>query len=121
MLAGLRNEWVNKAMHRQWGRVGPWEMQIFQKLSQFVNAEDDFKAMHEAISAMVDAKPIDVRSHASTIMSSSNSDSQSWGKSTEGSVPSACVPFIGACCWGGCVDTLTGAGCRCLPCATVSV
>ena len=72
-------------------------MQIYQKLSQFVNAEDDFKAMHEAISAMVDAKPIDVRSHASTIMSSSTSDSQSWGRSTEGNTPSACVPFIGKC------------------------
>ncbi|KAG9310872.1 hypothetical protein JVU11DRAFT_8727 [Chiua virens] len=95
VLAGLRNEWVNKAMHRHWGRVGPWEMQIYQKLSQFVNAEDDFKAMHEAISAMVDAKPIDVHSHASTILSSSTSDSQSWNKSIEGSAPSACVPFIG--------------------------
>ncbi|KAG6377845.1 hypothetical protein JVT61DRAFT_14626 [Boletus reticuloceps] len=95
VLAGLRNEWVNKAMHRQWGRVGPWEMQIFQKLSQFVNVEDDFKAMHQAISAMVDAKPIDVRSHASTIMSSGNSDSQSWSMSIEGNTPSACVPFIG--------------------------
>ena len=72
-------------------------MQIFQKLSQFVNAEDDFKAMHEAVSAMVDAKPIDVRSHASTILSSSTSDSQSWGKSAEGNTPSACVPFIGEC------------------------
>ncbi|KAH0834180.1 hypothetical protein J3R83DRAFT_11489 [Lanmaoa asiatica] len=95
VLAGLRNEWVNKSMHRHWGRVAPWEMQIFQKLSQFVNAEDDFKAVHEAISAMVDAKPIDVRSHASTIMSSSTSDSQSWSRSTEGGTLSACVPFIG--------------------------
>ncbi|KAF9235907.1 hypothetical protein BU15DRAFT_89388 [Melanogaster broomeanus] len=94
ILAGLRNEWVNKAMHRHWSRVGPWETQIFRKLSQFVNPEDDFKAMHEAISAMVDAKPIDVRSHASTIMSSS-SDSQSWSKSGEASIPSACVPFVG--------------------------
>ncbi|KIK95189.1 hypothetical protein PAXRUDRAFT_827250 [Paxillus rubicundulus Ve08.2h10] len=88
ILAGLRSEWVNKAMHRHWNRVGPWEMQIFQKLLQFVNPENDFKAMHEAISAMVDAKPIDVRSHASTITSNSTSDSQS-------NVPSACVPFVG--------------------------
>ncbi|KIJ13685.1 hypothetical protein PAXINDRAFT_13439 [Paxillus involutus ATCC 200175] len=88
ILAGLRSEWVNKAMQRHWNRVGPWEMQIFHKLSQFVNPENDFKAMHEAISAMVDAKPIDVRSHASTIMSNSTSDSQT-------SMPSACVPFVG--------------------------
>ncbi|KAF8836237.1 ras GEF [Paxillus ammoniavirescens] len=88
ILAGLRSEWVNRAMQRHWNRVGPWEMQIFQKLSQFVNPENDFKAMHEAISAMVDAKPIDVRSHASTIMSNSTSDSQT-------NMPSACVPFVG--------------------------
>ncbi|KAF9221832.1 ras GEF [Gyrodon lividus] len=88
ILAGLRNEWVNKAMNRHWSRVGPWETQIFHKLSQFVNPENDFKAMHEAVSAMVDAKPIDVRSHTSTIMSNSTSDSQS-------NMPSACVPFVG--------------------------
>ncbi|KAH7882692.1 hypothetical protein F5I97DRAFT_1816323 [Phlebopus sp. FC_14] len=95
ILAGLRNEWVNKAMHRHWSRVGPWEMQIFQKLSRFVIAEDDFKAMHQAITAMVDAKPLDVRSHASTVLSNSTSDSQSRRKSNDNKIPSACVPFIG--------------------------
>ncbi|KIJ64268.1 hypothetical protein HYDPIDRAFT_112248 [Hydnomerulius pinastri MD-312] len=95
ILAGLHNEWVSRAMHRHWSRVGPWETQILQKLSRFVTPEDDFKAMHEAITAMVDAKPIDVRSHASTIMSSSTSDSQSRSKANEANIPSACVPFVG--------------------------
>lgn len=81
-------------MHRHWNRVGPWETHIFLKLCQFVTPEDDFKAMYQAIMAMVDAKPIDVRSHASTIMSGSTSDSHSKTKSND-SVPSACVPFIG--------------------------
>ncbi|KAL4077794.1 hypothetical protein J3A83DRAFT_4475635, partial [Scleroderma citrinum] len=93
ILAGLRSDWVNKAMHRHWNRVGPWEAQIFQKLCQFVAPEDDFKAMYQAIMAMVDAKPIDVRSHASTIISGSTSDSHSRAKCE--SVPSACIPFIG--------------------------
>ncbi|KAG6331060.1 hypothetical protein ID866_8029 [Astraeus odoratus] len=94
ILAGLRSEWVKKAMYRHWNRVGPWEIQVFQKLSQFVTAEDDFKAMSQAITAMVDAKPMDVRSHASTIMSGSTSDSHSKAKPNE-ALPSACVPFIG--------------------------
>ncbi|KAI6037939.1 hypothetical protein EDC04DRAFT_2868519 [Pisolithus marmoratus] len=68
ILAGLLSEWVKKAMYRQWHRVGPWEMQIFQKLSQ---------------------------SHASTIMSGSTSESHSKAKHGNDNVPSACVPFIG--------------------------
>ncbi|KAI6103929.1 hypothetical protein EDD16DRAFT_1715005 [Pisolithus croceorrhizus] len=95
ILAGLLNEWVKKAMHRQWHRVGPWEMQIFQKLSQFVTPEGNFKAMHQAVRAMVDAKPIDVRSRASTIMSGSTSESHPKVKHSNESIPSACVPFIG--------------------------
>ncbi|KAI6020504.1 ras guanine nucleotide exchange factor domain-containing protein [Pisolithus marmoratus] len=95
ILAGLLSEWVKKAMYRQWHRVGPWEMQIFQKLSQFVTPEDNFKAMHQAVRAMVDAKPMDARSHASTIMSGSTSESHSKVKHSNDSVPSACVPFIG--------------------------
>ncbi|KAI6020490.1 hypothetical protein EDC04DRAFT_2737583, partial [Pisolithus marmoratus] len=78
-----------------WHRVGPWEMQIFQRLSQFVTPEDNFKALHQAVRAMVDAKPMDARSHASTIMSGSTSESHSKVKHSNDSVPSACVPFIG--------------------------
>ncbi|KAI6021926.1 ras guanine nucleotide exchange factor domain-containing protein [Pisolithus marmoratus] len=94
ILAGLLSEWVKKAMCRQWHRVGPWEMQIFQKLSQFVTPEDNFKAMHQAVRAVVDAKPMDARSHASTIMSGSTSESHSKAKHGNDNVPSACVPFI---------------------------
>ncbi|KAI6011338.1 hypothetical protein EDC04DRAFT_2959174 [Pisolithus marmoratus] len=78
ILAGLLSEWVKKAM-----------------LSQFVTPEDNFKAMHQAVRAMVDAKPMDARSHASTIMSGSTSESHSKVKHSNDSVPSACVPFIG--------------------------
>ncbi|KAI6020496.1 hypothetical protein EDC04DRAFT_2737720, partial [Pisolithus marmoratus] len=78
-------------MCRQWHRVGPWEMQIFQKLSQFVTPEDNFKAMHQAVRAVVDAKPMDARSHASTIMSGSTSESHSKAKHGNGNVPSACA------------------------------
>ncbi|KAI6021906.1 ras guanine nucleotide exchange factor domain-containing protein [Pisolithus marmoratus] len=95
ILAGLLSEWVKRAMYRQWHRVGPWEMQIFQKLSQFVTPADNFKAMHQAVRAVVDAKPMDARSHASTIMSGSTSESHSKAKHGNDNVPSACVPFIG--------------------------
>ncbi|KAI6020521.1 hypothetical protein EDC04DRAFT_2901754 [Pisolithus marmoratus] len=52
ILAGLLSEWVKQAI-------------------QFVTPEDNFKAMHQAVRAMVDAKPMDARSRTSTIMSGS--------------------------------------------------
>ena len=99
IIAGLRSEWVNKAMQRYWGRVRLWENGIFQKLKQFTSPDDDFKAMRNAIAAMVDSKPLNATTHTSTIMSNSSTDLPS-GKSrgpndTKAKAPSACIPFIG--------------------------
>ena len=97
ILAGLRSEWATRAMHRLWNRVGIWENQMMQKLTQFTSAVDSFKAMREAIKAMVDAKPLNTSSHASSVINVNTVDSQfSKGKSaSDGKIPSACVPFIG--------------------------
>ncbi|KAG1750327.1 uncharacterized protein EDB91DRAFT_1216985 [Suillus paluster] len=97
IIAGLRNEWVTKAMRRHWGRVRLWENGIYQKLKQFVSPEDDFKAMRDAIAAMGDSKPVNVTVRTSTVMSGSSTDLPS-GKSrgvNDSKTPSACVPFIG--------------------------
>ncbi|KAG2039064.1 hypothetical protein BDR03DRAFT_894502 [Suillus americanus] len=97
IIAGLQNEWVAKAMHRHWGRVRLWESGLFQKLKRFVLPDDDFKAMRDAIAAMVDPKTLNVTTRTSTVLSSSSTDLPS-GKSkgaNDAKTPSACVPFIG--------------------------
>jgi GDP/GTP exchange factor required for growth at low temperature len=99
IIAGLRSEWVNKAMGRHWNRVRLWENGVFQKLKQFTSPDDDFKAMRDAIAAMVDSKSLNVTTHTSTVMSNSSTDLPS-GKSrgtndTKTKTPSACIPFIG--------------------------
>ncbi|KAH7928036.1 ras GEF [Leucogyrophana mollusca] len=96
ILAGIRNEWVVKAMKRHWNRVGETENQLLHKLTQFTTAVDDFKALHEAVTAMVDAKPMNVGSHASSIISNGATDQSSRSRTTiESKTPSACVPFVG--------------------------
>ncbi|EGO03000.1 hypothetical protein SERLA73DRAFT_158671 [Serpula lacrymans var. lacrymans S7.3] len=97
ILAGLRSEWATRAMHRHWNRVGIWETQMLNKLTQFTTSADYFKAMHEAISAMIDAKPMNISSHTSSVVSGSATDGQSSkSKATSDSkTPTACIPFIG--------------------------
>ncbi|KAG2144012.1 hypothetical protein BD769DRAFT_1003036 [Suillus cothurnatus] len=97
IIAGLENEWVAKAMHRHWGRVRLWENGLFQKLKRFVSPDNDFKAMRDAIAAMVDPKTLNMTTRTSTVLSSSSTDLPS-GKSkgaNDAKMPSACIPFIG--------------------------
>ncbi|KAH7913649.1 hypothetical protein BJ138DRAFT_1145718 [Hygrophoropsis aurantiaca] len=95
ILAGIRNEWVSKAMKRHWHRVGETETQLLHKLNQFTTAVDDFKALHEAVRAMVDAKPLNVGSHSSIISNGATDQSSRTRTTTDSKTPSACVPFIG--------------------------
>ncbi|KAG1842379.1 hypothetical protein DFJ58DRAFT_855296 [Suillus subalutaceus] len=97
IIAGLQNEWVAKAMHRHWGRVRLWENGLFQKLKRFVSPDDDFKAMRNAIAAMVDPKTLNMTTRTSTVLSSNSTDLPS-GKpkgANDAKTPSACIPFIG--------------------------
>jgi len=95
IVAGLESEFVHRVMGRSWARVGMWETQVFGKLKQFADAGNDFKAMHEALAAMVDAKPL--TSQGSSGVSNAASETQgSKGKTSgESKIPTACVPFIG--------------------------
>jgi Gdp/GTP exchange factor required for growth at low temperatures len=100
IMAGLRSEWVDKAMRRFWPRVGMWESRMFKDLKVWTNDDDDFKFMRDSISNMLDAKPLDVNSHAS-VTSTMGTDDQS-GKGRSASeikvLPIACIPFIGSQC-----------------------
>jgi hypothetical protein len=76
-----------------------WENGVFQKLKQFTSPDDDFKAMRDAIAAVVDSKPLNVAAQMSTIMSNSSTDLPSaksrGANDTKAKTPSACIPFKG--------------------------
>ena len=98
-MAGLQSEWVTKVMRNIWGRVGTWENRVFDDLRAWTDAKDDFKFIRQAINAMIDAKPINVGSHAASIVSTGATDGQSSrSKATSDGKPPAppgCIPFIG--------------------------
>jgi Gdp/GTP exchange factor required for growth at low temperatures len=98
-MAGLQSEWVTKVMRNMWSRVGNWEKRVFDDLRAWTDAKDDFKFVRQAVAAMVDAKPINVGSHAPSIVSNGATDGLSaWSKSTSDGKPPAspgCIPFAG--------------------------
>jgi hypothetical protein len=72
---------------------------MFDDLRAWTDAKDDFKFIRQAVTAMIDAKPINVGSHAASVVStgatdglSSRSKTMSDGKPP---VPQGCIPFIG--------------------------
>jgi Gdp/GTP exchange factor required for growth at low temperatures len=98
-MAGLQSEWVTKVMRTIWGRVGTWEKRVFDDLSAWTDAKDDFKFIRQAITAMIDAKPINAGSHAPSIISTGATDGQSSRSraTSDGKpfTPPGCIPFIG--------------------------
>ena len=47
-------------MRRSGNRIGTWEIRVFNDLKAFCSADDDFIYIRRAITALVDAKPLDV-------------------------------------------------------------
>ncbi|KZT21332.1 ras GEF [Neolentinus lepideus HHB14362 ss-1] len=99
IIAGLRNDWVNKAMRRSWSRIGVWEQRMFQDLKVFTSRDDDFKHIRHAISAMIETKPIttgplDASMNGVSDAQSSSSRSRA-ASDTKPHAPPACIPFLG--------------------------
>jgi Gdp/GTP exchange factor required for growth at low temperatures len=98
-MAGLQSEWVTKVMRNLWGRVGTWEKRVLDDLRAWTDAKDDFKFVRQAVTAMIDAKPINVRSHAASVASTGTTDGlSSKSKATSDGKPlnpPGCIPFIG--------------------------
>lgn len=98
-MAGLQSEWVTKVMRTLWGRVGTWENRVFDDLRAWTDAKDDFKFIRQAVTAMIDAKPINLRSHAASVASTGTTDGlSSKSKATSDGKPlnpPGCIPFIG--------------------------
>lgn len=73
---------------------------MYDDLVKWTDAKEDFKFVRQAVTAMVDAKPINATSHAPSIISAGATDGQSSSKSKTTSdgmspSPSGCIPFIG--------------------------
>jgi len=97
-MAGLQSEWVTKVMRNLWSRVGTWENRVLDDLRAWTDAKDDFKFVRQAVTAMIDAKPINVRSHAASVASAATTDVSSKSKATSDGKPlnpPGCIPFIG--------------------------
>ncbi|KAJ3509621.1 hypothetical protein NLJ89_g5128 [Agrocybe chaxingu] len=99
IITALQTHWVSKAMRKPgWSRIGTFESRMYRDLKQFTTNIDHFKFMRQVVDSIVDAKPLESGSHASSVVSG-GADSQS-GRARAGSdlrpaVPSACIPFIG--------------------------
>ncbi|KAG6909166.1 hypothetical protein DXG01_001793 [Tephrocybe rancida] len=98
IITGLGSDWVTRAMKRTgWSRVGLWENRMFRDLKVFTTNADDFKHIRQTVTSIVDAKPLDLNSHAASVVSGGGTDAQSGkGKANADrpSPPATCIPFI---------------------------
>ncbi|EAU87807.1 hypothetical protein CC1G_09426 [Coprinopsis cinerea okayama7 len=101
IITGLQSDWVNKVMRKvSWSKVGTFETRVFRNLKTFVSSADGFAHIRRAVESIVDAKPMESSSHASSIISGSTGTEGQQTRSRSGTdskppVPTACVPFIG--------------------------
>ncbi|CAL1698109.1 unnamed protein product [Somion occarium] len=96
IIAGLRGEWVRKAMKQGPNRLGIWETRMLQDLIVWTTSEGHFKHIRHTVDALAEAKTIsgyqDCSNSSTDGQSSSRSRATSDGKPPP---PSACVPFLG--------------------------
>ncbi|KAL0952471.1 hypothetical protein HGRIS_006737 [Hohenbuehelia grisea] len=95
IIAGLRNEWVQRALRRIPNRMNPQDVRMLNDLKEFTTPLDDFKYIRTAIDSIADNKPLESSSHAPSIISSSGANRSRTGSESRQMLPTACVPFIG--------------------------
>ncbi|KAA1474168.1 ras GEF [Dentipellis sp. KUC8613] len=96
IIAGLHTEWVQKAMHKSWHRVNVYNVRMLKDLAQFVDSNDDFVHMRNAVDAMADWKPAGPPSVSEDVASNKGSTAKSKaGSEPKPQKPPACVPFLG--------------------------
>ncbi|TFY70764.1 hypothetical protein EVG20_g2242, partial [Dentipellis fragilis] len=96
IIAGLHTDWVQKAMHKSWHRVNVYNVRMLKDLAQFVDSNDDFVHMRNAVDAMADWKPAGPPSVSEDVASNKGSTTKSKaGSEPKPQKPPACVPFLG--------------------------
>jgi len=98
IIAGLRSDWVARAMHKSWNRVGMWENRMFQDLTAVTSPGGNFKFLRQEVEAAIEAKPIFVGPHDISAISTDGQSSTTNRKAAgDGKVQPrpACIPFLG--------------------------
>ena len=89
IVAGLRSDWVSRAMKRGWDRVNVYNLRILKDLTSFADPADDFKHIRRAVAQLTDPKlPTGISEEAASVRSSAR------GRSGDGKPPTG-VPFLG--------------------------
>ncbi len=89
IVAGLRSDWVSRAMKRGWDRINLYNLRMLKDLTSFTESTDDFKHIRKAIAQLTDPKlTAGASEEASSVRSSTR------GKLTDGK-PATGVPFLG--------------------------
>jgi GDP/GTP exchange factor required for growth at low temperature len=89
IVAGLRSEWVSRAMKRGWDRVNLYNLRIQKDLTSFADPADDFKHIRRAVAQLTDPKLATGASEEAASVRSSVRGRLTDGKAATG------VPFLG--------------------------
>ena len=89
IVAGLRSEWVSRAMKRGWDRVNVYNLRILKDLTSFADPGDDFKHIRRAVAQLIDPKLAASASEEAASVRSSARGRLADGKAATG------VPFLG--------------------------
>ncbi|KAH9055883.1 hypothetical protein EDB83DRAFT_2391697 [Lactarius deliciosus] len=90
IVAGLRSDWVSRAMKRGWEPLGVHDLRILKDLTVLTDPTDDFKHIRWAVSRLTDPKlAAGASEEASSVRSSTR------GKLTDIGKPATGVPFLG--------------------------
>ncbi|KAH9061906.1 hypothetical protein EDB87DRAFT_1682575 [Lactarius vividus] len=89
IVAGLRSDWVSRAMKRGWEPLGVHDLRILKDLTVLADPTDDFRHIRGAVARLTDPKlAAGASEEASSVRSSTR------GKLTDGK-PATGVPFLG--------------------------
>lgn len=89
IVAGLRSEWVSRAMKRGWDRVNVYNLRILKDLTSFADPADDFKHIRRAVAQLTDPKlPTGASEEAASVRGSTR------GRLGDGKAATG-VPFLG--------------------------
>ncbi|KAI0298477.1 hypothetical protein B0F90DRAFT_1732791 [Multifurca ochricompacta] len=89
IVAGLRSDWVSRAMKRGWERVNLYNLRILKDLTSFADPADDFKHIRRAVAQLTDPKLTAGASEEAVSVRSSARGKLADGKAAMG------VPFLG--------------------------
>ena len=90
IVAGLRSDWVHRAMKRGWDRVSVYNLRILKDLTSFADSADDFKHVRRAVAQLTDPKlATGASEEAASVRSSAR------GRLADGKAPpQACLSLV---------------------------